>query len=92
MNNIFKGGKHLEKGLKKLQKIDFEKYTGTDSANIKVNHYNDRPTEVFVNGEKIKLIEEEKQRKEIERLLLEKGDTGQGSRLNKEKKKNKNKK
>ena len=55
VNNIFKGGKHLEKGLKKLQKIDFEKYTGTDSANIKVNHYNDRPTEVFVNGEKIKL-------------------------------------
>ena len=55
VNNIFKGGKHLEKGLKKLQKIDFEKYTGTDNANIKVNHYNDRPTEVFVNGEKIKL-------------------------------------
>lgn len=55
VNNIFKGGKHLEKGLKKLQKIDFEKYTGSDNANIKVNHYNDRPTEVFINGEKIKL-------------------------------------
>ena len=53
VNNILKGGKHLEKGLKKLEKIDFSKYSGTDQTNISINHYNDRPTQIFINNKKI---------------------------------------
>ena len=53
VNNILKGGKHLEKGLKKLEKIDFSKYSGTEQTNISINHYNDRPTQIYVNDKKI---------------------------------------
>ena len=53
VNNILKGGKHLEKGLKKLEKIDFSKFSGTEQTNISINHYNDRPTQIFINDKKI---------------------------------------
>jgi len=53
VNNILKGEKHLEKGLKKLEKIDFSKFSGTMQTNISINHYNDRPTQIFINNKKI---------------------------------------
>ena len=53
VNNILKGGKHLEKGLKKLEKIDFSQFSGTEQTNISINHYNDRPTQIFINNKKI---------------------------------------
>ena len=56
VNNILKGGKHLEKGLKKLEKIDFSKFSGTDQTNISIDHQNDRPAQFLLIIKKLTQI------------------------------------
>ena len=48
-----KGGKGIEKDLKKLNKIDFSDISNQNNNNITINHSNDQPTEIFVNDKEI---------------------------------------
>ena len=54
IKNILKGGPEFEKGIRRLNKIDFSEYSGSHDTNLIINHYDDRPTEVFLNDKRIK--------------------------------------
>ena len=53
VSKVLKGGKGVEKHLKKLNKIDFSSITDSKDNNIIINHSNNQPTTIMVNDKEI---------------------------------------
>ena len=53
VSKVLKGGKGIEKHLKKLNKIDFSSITHSRDNNIIINHSNNQPTTIMVNDKEI---------------------------------------